>query len=273
MMTGILVRTQRQEAAQRRRFIFVVAGTAFILGFFVGFVAGTIQGGPGRKVAPPPGSSRSGTVASTSTARTATGQPVGGARRLSAATRPPDAPVVAWQPSHQDENSPSGYHEYLAMGGVARYASQLTKSLKSVVAWETRSGLEGNNLLPNPTNTAAFDKEIQAANEASATYFVALQTNTVSVKPGLAVYYQEDDEKSRELAGFLAERLPTALGLEDVGRIGVRFYSLDPARNRAPYKVMVEFRATGDGVKRFSDRKLQQKAARALVAALETYAR
>jgi hypothetical protein len=270
-MTGILVRTQRQEAAQRRRFIFVVAGTAFILGFFVGFVAGTIQDGAERKAAPPPPSSKSGAAASTSTARTATGQPVGGARKPAAP--PPGAAVVAWQPSHQDENSPSGYHEYLAMGGVARYASQLTKSLKSVVAWETRSGLEGNNLLPNPTNTAAFDKEIQSANEASATYFVALQTNTVSVKPGLAVYYQEDDEKSRELAGFLADRLPTALGLEDIGRIGVRFYSLDPARNRAPYKVMVEFRATGDGVKRFSDRKLQQKAARALVAGLETFAR
>lgn len=272
-MTGILVRTQRQEAAQRRRFIFVVAGTAFILGFFVGFVAGTIQGGAGRKAEAPRETPKSGSAADSTTAKTATRQPVGGTGKPPATTPPPGAPVVAWQPSHQDENNPSGYHEYLAMGGVARYASQSTKTLRSVVAWETQSGLEGNNLMPSPTNTPAFDSEIEVANEASATYFVALQTNTVSVKPGLAVYYQEDDEKSRELAGFLAERLPTALGLEDVGRIGVRFYSLDPARNRAPYRVMVEFRATGDGIKRFADRKLQQKAARALVAAMEAFAR
>jgi hypothetical protein len=272
-MTGILVRTQRQEAAQRRRVIFVVAGTAFILGFLVGFVAGTIQGGAGRKSEPEREAPVSRAAGDTSTARAATEQAAGGTRKPATATPPPDAPVVAWQPSHQDENSPSGYHEYLAMGGVARYASQLTKRYRSVVAWETQSGLEGNNLMPDPTNTPAFDKEIEAANEAGATYFVALQTNTVSVKPGVAVYYQEDDEKSRDLAGFLAERMPTALGLEEVGRIGVRFYSLDAARNRAPYKVMVEFRATGDGVKRFSDRKLQQRAARALVAAMEAFAR
>lgn len=280
-MTGIVVRTQRQESQQRRRVLAVVGGAMFIGGFLVGFVAGTVAAGLWRRPAATPtanvGESKRAPSKSGSPPASTSGGPASGASRAATASAaaqepPPDAPVLAWQPSHQDERRKDGYHEFAAMGSLAALASRHVRTLRTVTAWEIDSGLHGNNALPNATNTYAFDKELAVANEASATFFVGLQTD-VGDEPGVIVYYQENDETGAVLARELSSSIARELGVEDLGRLGVRFYSLDPSRNRAPYRVVVEFRATHGRLALFGNRAQQTRMAKALAKAVQTAAR
>lgn len=273
-MTGIVVRTRRQEGQQRRRILAVVGGATFIAGFFAGFVSGTISAGLLRRPAATPPARESTATPREATAGSPPAAPPGTATpsASAAATPPADAPVLAWQPSHEDERRSDGYHEFRAMGAVAAMASREVRTLRTVTAWEIDSGLYGSNALAAPSNTGAFDKELAVANDAGATYFVGLQTDAAD-KPGVIVYYQEDDDAGAQLARELSGTLAGALGVEDLGRLGVRFYSLDPTRNKAPYRVIMEFRETTGRLARFDDKDEQARVAKALARAVEAAAR
>lgn len=277
-MTGIVVRTRREEEKQRRRILTVVAGAMFILGFFAGFVAGTVAAGLWRRPAgetPPRPSISTARKQPHREPRREVG-PAGGGRTGTAAgesaTLPPNAPVLAWQPSHQDERRPTGYSEYRAMGSLASLASSYVRNMRTVMAWDISSGLYGSNALPDATNTRAFDNELAIANNAKATFFVGLQTNAAD-ESGVIVYYQENDETSAVLARDLSASLAQALKTRNLGRLGVRFYSLDPVRNRAPYRVVVEFRALEAELPGFARRAEQVRIAKALARAIEQAAK
>lgn len=268
-MTGIVVRTHRQELVRRRRVLVAVGGTLLILGFFIGFVAGMISAGGPRKnsaravsqvPARPTLANKAPIVSPTATAPSV------------AASPPANAPVVAWQPSHQDEHLKYGYREYQYMGSLAAIAAQDTTRLRSVIAWDTSDGLTGDNSLPHATNTVAFDQELATSNDASATYFVGLQTVTADM-PGMVVYYQENDDVGAVFARFLADRLAARWQMNHLGRLGVRFYSLDKARNRAPYRVVVSIQDTNAGLARLSSRARQRPMALALARAVQDFAR
>lgn len=269
-MSRIVVRTHRQELVTRRRMIAAVSGSTFIIGFLVGFVAGTLSAGTPRRDSQPASGSATATATQTTRPPAAANAASEPARGRGAAP-PAGAPVVAWQPSHQEEKLRHGYREYRAMGALAALAAGATRRTRSVIAWETGMGLTGKNALPQATNTGAFDSEIKQALDASATFFVGLQTD-VSDKRGVVVYYQEDDETSAEMAQFLADRLSATAAMPRLGRLGVRFYSLDPARNKVPYRVSVEFRDDEAALVRLAAPARQGAIARALAQAVDAYA-
>jgi hypothetical protein len=273
-LPGIVVRTQRQESTRRRRILVAVAGTTFILGFLVGFVAGTVSSGaPGRAAARKPNVSAEVTAPAKHVVATQSPAPPSPTPSVS-----PTAPVIAWQPSHQDDTSNTGasgqggpaYLEYRAMGALAALVTHDSPNFRNVIAWDTSDGLFGANTMPNPTNVKAFKTELDIANKARATYFIGLQTN-VADQQKIVVYYEENDDVGAGFAGWLAQKLSALPGFSDSSRLGVRFFSLDPAQNGANYRAIIEFQGPKKVLIRAAQPAGQKPIAKAIAAAVRSF--
>lgn len=171
---------------------------------------------------------------------------VGGPTSLKRGT--PDAlpaeNIVAIQPSHQDDTG-EGWHEYLVCGDIADQAIAALGRAKTVKAWDVGDGLTGsNNYRPRPTNTRAFDVEVAAANRAGARFFISIH-NDAGASSGILGEYFPGDSKGRVFTDWMVSELSRRSGLPNRGTRDVRLYSLEPERNRAEYRSLVEI---GDNV-------------------------
>ena len=123
---------------------------------------------------------------------------------------------------------------------------------------------------PRPSNTPAFDKEVAVANAARAGYFIAIH-NDGGAPSGVLGEYVPGDDRGARLTKYLVDRLSSRLGLPNRGAREVRLYSLEPERNHARYRSLLEI---GDNV---ADRQFLSSSAnrrrigRALAAALVAF--
>jgi N-acetylmuramoyl-L-alanine amidase len=166
-------------------------------------------------------------------------------RRLADGTGAPTGPVVAFQPSHQDDTGSTGWHEYRVCGDIAQHTIALLEGspFETVLAWETGMGLTGSN--NDGSNAAAFDSEIRRANDAGAGYFISIH-NDGSAPSGVLGMYFTGDARSAALAETMARSVSRQIGLPYRGIRGSPLYSLDPSRNHAPVRVLLEI---GDNVR------------------------
>lgn len=158
---------------------------------------------------------------------------------------PPPGPVVAFQPSHQDDTGAVDWHEYVICGDIARRTIALLAGspVRTVLAWETGMGLTGSN--NTGSNARAFDSEIRRANEAGADYFISIHNDGAAPSGVLGMFFTGDAGAER-LAATLARSISRETGLPYRGTRGRPLYSLDPSRNHAPARVLLEI---GDNVK------------------------
>ncbi len=158
---------------------------------------------------------------------------------------PPRGPVVALQPSHQNDTGDAGWHEYIICGDIAQRTIALLAGspVQTVLAWETGMGLTGSN--NDGSNARAFDSEIAKANDAGADYFVSIH-NDGGAPSGVLGMYFTDDARSAAIAEALARSISRETGLPYHGIRGRSLYSLDPGRNHAPVRVLLEI---GDNVR------------------------
>lgn len=152
--------------------------------------------------------------------------------------------IVAIQPSHQDDTG-EGWHEYVICGDIADRTMLAGRGVRWVKAWDISDGLTGsNNYRPRPTNTRAFDKEVAVSNSAKAEYFVSIH-NDGGAPSGVLGEYMPGDDRGARLTEYLVDRLSAGLGLRSRGTRAVRLYSLEPQRNHAKYRSLLEI---GDNV-------------------------
>jgi hypothetical protein len=152
--------------------------------------------------------------------------------------------VIAWQPSHQDDTGDATWHEYVICGDIVERTIALAPGFTHVMAWETGMGLTGSNN-SGGSNTDAFDSEVAKANEAGADFFISVH-NDGNAPSGVMGMYFEGDEESAAIAEALARALAEGLGLPFRATVGRDLYSLDPVRNHAPIRVLLEI---GDNVR------------------------
>ena len=166
-------------------------------------------------------------------------------RRLADGPGAQSGPVVAFQPSHQDDTGAADWHEYRICGDIAQRTIALLEGspFETVLAWETGMGLTGSN--NNGSNAAAFDSEIGKSNDAGADYFISIH-NDGSAPSGVLGMYFTGDTRSAMLAETLARSISRQIGLPYRGIRGNPLYSLDPSRNHAPVRVLLEI---GDNVR------------------------
>jgi N-acetylmuramoyl-L-alanine amidase len=166
-------------------------------------------------------------------------------RRPAAGPNVQSGPVVAFQPSHQDDTGAADWHEYRICGDIAQRTIALLEGspFETVLAWETGMGLTGSN--NNGSNAVAFDSEIGRANDAGTDYFISIH-NDGSAPSGVLGMYFTGDLRSAELAETLARSVSRQIGLPYRGIRGSPLYSLDASRNHAPVRVLLEI---GDNVR------------------------
>lgn len=176
------------------------------------------------------------------------GGPSTEASPASQATSSPNAPatpaagalVVAWQPSHQDDTGFNGWHEYRVCKSIAKRAMAELPEVRHILAWETGMGLTGtNNYRPSPTNTRAFDSELARANRAGADVFLAVHVNGGAPSSQFAEV-MPGDERSEAVAKRIVKALEHATGIPSQGVLPMRLYSLEPERNEAPIRILLE---------------------------------
>jgi hypothetical protein len=172
------------------------------------------------------------TAATTTTAEQTTATPAG------------DLPVIAWQPSHQDDTGYDDWHEYQICGDMVKRTIALAPGFKHVLAWELNMGLWGSNN-DGGSNRKAFDSELATANGAHPDYFIAVHVDGAAPSGVMGMYF-EGDTKSAAVATALAGRIANGVGLPLRDTRGVDLYSLDESRNDAPIRVLLEI---GDNVK------------------------
>jgi len=165
-------------------------------------------------------------------------------RRLAAGPNVQSGPVVAFQPSHQDDTGAADWHEYRICGDIAQRTISLLRGspFETVLAWETGMGLTGSN--NNGSNAAAFDSEIGKSNDAGADYFISIH-NDGSAPSGVLGMYFTGDARAAELAETMARSVSRQIGLPYRGIRGRPLYSLDAGRNHAPLRILLEI---GDNV-------------------------
>lgn len=147
--------------------------------------------------------------------------------------------VVAWQPSHQNDTGPN-WHEYIICGDIVDRTITKATSVQNVKCWDLAHGLTGtNNYRPYPTNTIAFDSEIEQANQAGAHYFISIH-NDGGAPSGVLGEYLPGDEAGKKLAGQFVQAICARTGLPNRGLRAVRLYSLESARNKTPFKCLLE---------------------------------
>ncbi len=154
--------------------------------------------------------------------------------------------TVAWQPSHQDDTGEGDWHEYLICNDIVDRAMALSTGVKNVKCWDISHGLTGTNRYePKPTNTAAFDAEIAAANHAQADYFISVH-NDADAPSGILGLCMPGDKLSRSYLEQIIADLCKNTGLPNRGIWEVRLYSLEPERNSCPVRFILEI---GDNVR------------------------
>lgn len=148
--------------------------------------------------------------------------------------------MVAWQPSHQDDTGDASWHEYKICGDIVDGACAFDATVRNVKCWDTTHGLTGtNNYRPAPTNTVAFDTEVQAANAAGADYFIAIH-NDGGAPSGILGECMPGDSLSRQYLDMFMKELCSLTGMPTRGITEVRLYSLEPERNSCPCRFLLE---------------------------------
>lgn len=199
------------------------------------------------------GCTSSNTVTSTVPSRDSTGTPV---RQSVVATPQPPVPladvdaealqlvrpgiVIAWQPSHQADTGFDGWKEYRVCSDIVDRTIAELDEYEHVKAWDTKHGLTGsNNYRPKPSNTEAFDVEIAKANQRGATVFISVH-NDGGAPSGILGESMPGDRKGARLSGALVSALSADLKMRNRGSREVRLYSLEPERNTATHRCLLE---------------------------------
>ena len=177
-------------------------------------------------------------------------------------------PVVAWQPSHQDDTGNDSWHEYRICGDIVARTMALLPDVGNVLAWETGMGLTGSNN-NGGTNRPAFDSELARANEAEADYFISIH-NDGGAPSGVLGMYFVGDEASAEVAERFARAVSLATSLPYRGLRGHDLYSLDPKRNGAPVRILLEIGDNAQDRAFLEDPDARQKIAVSLAAAVRS---
>jgi hypothetical protein len=154
--------------------------------------------------------------------------------------------VIAWQPSHQDDTGTDNWHEYQICNDIVERAISLSTGVVNVKCWGTSHGLTGTNRNdPQPTNTIAFDVEIDLANRAQADYFISVH-NDSGAPSGILGLCIPGDKLSRLYLEKALDLLCKKTGLPNRGVWEVKLYSLETERNTCPVRFILEI---GDNVK------------------------
>ncbi len=161
---------------------------------------------------------------------------------------PKPKPIVAWQPSHQDDTGDGEWHEYKIAGEIVDFATAEATATKSVKAWDIDDGLSGSNSYsPEPSNVKAFDKEIAIANTARAKYFISVHIGNDG-EAGVGAFYSAQDTQSKLLAEALVSAVASETPLPNKGVQESKLYSLESARNKATYRVLIEIGGTSEDI-------------------------
>lgn len=148
--------------------------------------------------------------------------------------------TIAWQPAHQGDTGADGWREYEICGDIAKRAIAALPEYEHVLAWDTKHGLTGsNNYRPRPTNIAAFDRELTIANRAHADAFISVH-NDGGAPSGVLGEYLPGDTKGKALCQQLVDSVSKRTGLPSRGLRAVKLYSLEPKRNDARYRCLLE---------------------------------
>jgi hypothetical protein len=209
----------------------------------------------------PTPASRSSTTTSTASTTTST----------TTTTTEVERVIIAWQPSHQDDTGDANWHEYQICGDMVERAIAFLPMFRHVLAWETGMGLHGTNN-SGGTNTPAFDSEIDKANASGADYFISVHVDG-EAPSGIMGMYFTGDEASEAYAEALARAIASEVDLPHRETRGADLYSLDPSRNNATIRVLLEL---GDNVRNrafLETKEGRAKMAQALANAVSAYSR
>lgn len=148
--------------------------------------------------------------------------------------------VIAWQPSHQADTGADGWKEYKVCSDIVDRTIAELDEFEHVKAWDTRHGLTGsNNYRPKPSNTEAFDAEVATANQHDATVFISVH-NDGGAPSGILGESMPGDSEGARLSAALVSALSADLKMRNRGTREVRLYSLEPGRNKATYRCLLE---------------------------------
>ena len=177
-----------------------------------------------------------------SSAKDATGAATPGTETVS----PKKTMVIAWQPSHQADTAEDWDREYVICGDIVDRVMVKLAEYPSVKAWEIHQGKTGsNNYRPKPSNTKAFDSELKIANEADADIFVGIHNDSGAPKNWLLGEVLPGDKQGTKLCSTLLAALHDELGWKASPPRPAPLYSLEPVRNKAKYRCLLEI---GDNV-------------------------
>jgi N-acetylmuramoyl-L-alanine amidase len=167
-----------------------------------------------------------------------TASTVAGTRTSSSAVAASTRTVIAWNPSHQDDNGTNGWHEYAVCGDIAKRTMALLSGFKNVLCWETGMGLTSKN-------DASLKAEAAKANAANAQVFIAVHVNG-GAGSGFTGEYSPGDSTSARYAEALLKSVAATMNMKFYYvRPRTGLLVLDPANNQAPIRVLLEL---GDNV-------------------------
>jgi N-acetylmuramoyl-L-alanine amidase len=147
-------------------------------------------------------------------------------------------PVIAWNPSHQDDTGGHGWHEYAVCGDIAKRTIALLTDFTNVLCWRTDMGLTSSG-------DAALRSECDQANAAHAQVFIAVHVNG-GAPSGVSGEYYAGDSASARYAEALLRSVATTVGMTFLYvRPRSDLFVLKPANNDAPIRVLLEL---GDNV-------------------------
>ena len=147
-------------------------------------------------------------------------------------------PVIAWNPSHQDDTGGNGWHEYAVCGDIAKRTMALLPDFTNVLCWRTDMGLTSSG-------DAALRSECGEANAAHARVFIAVHVNG-GAPSGVSGEYYAGDSSSARYADALLKSVATSMGMTFLYvRPRSDLFVLKPANNDAPIRVLLEL---GDNV-------------------------
>jgi N-acetylmuramoyl-L-alanine amidase len=171
-------------------------------------------------------------------------------------------PVIAWNPSHQDDTGTDGWHEYVVCGDITNRTMALLPDFTNVLCWETGMGLTSDS-------GAALASECEKANDAQAQIFIAVHINGGGGS-GYAGFYYTDDSTSALYAEALLRSVCASMGQTfRYVRPRSNLFVLNPANNHAPIRILLEL---GDNVrdrKELTSANGQKKLAAALAKAVK----
>lgn len=152
---------------------------------------------------------------------------------------PPRA-MIAWQPSHQGDTGYDGWREYEICGDIMERTIAALGDFSHVRAWTLEHGLTGSNSYQRgPSNTKAFDVELELANTGGADVFISLH-NDGGAPSGVLGMCMPGDAESRALTEQLVASVCAATGLPNRGIREERLYSLEPDKNHAELRLLLE---------------------------------